>query len=156
MADLSIQKAFLDGMQEVFKTMFTDQIVLKYMDTEMTYKNVYEESTAKVYGDPITLVGKVSLNVNQASSNTMATEVKSALMGTQVSATFTIPTKEFLDNNIPTTMKHLEELKKGIIEFDSIKYLIDEVVPKSYVAGIYLFYDFNCTKEHTATAQKLV
>ena len=84
MADLSIQKSFLDGMQEVFKTMFTDQIVLKYMDTEMTYKNVYEESTAKVYGDPITLVGKVNLNVTQARSNTLATEVKSALMGTQV------------------------------------------------------------------------
>ena len=60
-----IQNAFLDGMEEVFKIMFTDSVLFQFMDEERTATNVYDESPEKVYSEPAySLVGKVVLTTD--------------------------------------------------------------------------------------------
>lgn len=156
MADLSIQKAFLEGIQEVYNTMFSDKIYFSYLDEETTYKNVYRESMNKRYKEPIKLSGKISFSSEQSKNNTVATEAKSALVGNQLSSIFTIPTKELIDNGIPTTMESLDKLAKGMIKFDSVTYQIDNVVPKTYIAGTYLFYVFECTQVPKSSISELM
>lgn len=137
--DTSITQAFLEGMQEVFSTMFTDQIFLKLMDLENTEVNIYGESADKVYREPVQLVGKIVLSNSQ--EDTPESEIRT-------SATIRIPTKEFIDKEISFySQEDLETLKKGLIVYREEEYEIQDVVPCTNITDTYMFYDFTCLRK---------
>lgn len=137
MADLEIQNAFLDGLEEIFSIMFTDRLQLRLLDEESTLLNIYdEESTEKVYLEPIQLIGRIKTTFNQG---------ENPVEGIQINAVVTIPTKQLITKNIPhQTDNDLETLKKAKFIYDGFEYLIDEVNPKTLVADKWQMYDFEC------------
>lgn len=139
MADLSIQNAFLDGLEEVFSIMFTDRLTLSLLDEENTQTNIYEETPSKVYLDPIPLIGRIQ---------TTFTQGEEPVEGVQIDAVITIPTKQLITKNIPhETDEDLETLKKGKFAYGGFEYLVEKVVPKTLVADMWQMYDFNCRVE---------
>lgn len=136
MADLSIQNAFLDGIEEVYSIMFTNRIKFSLLDEEATSVNVYEETLNKKYLDPIQLIGRVQTTFTQGTE---------PIESVQIDATITIPTKQLITNNIPhTTESDLETLRRGKFEYDGFEYLVEKVVPKTLVADKWQMYDFMC------------
>lgn len=136
MADLDIQNAFLDGIEEVFSIMFTDRALLCLMDEEATQTNVYDETPEKFYQDPIALVAKITTTFEQG---------ELPIEEVQIDALFTVPTKQLITNLIPhETEEDLETLKKGKFVYDGTEYLIAKVKPKTLVADKWQMYDFSC------------
>ena len=136
MADLEIQNAFLDGIEEIFSIMFTDRLNLSLLDEESTYVNIYDETSEKMYQLPIQLIGRIKTTFKQG---------EEPIEGVQVDAVITIPTKQLITKNIPhQTEDDLETLKKGKFSYDGFEYLIDKVTPKTLVADKLQMYDFAC------------
>lgn len=137
--DLSIQKAFLDGMKELWDTVFTT-VDLVLLDTDNTIINeVYDEVVGdKVYLPPLTLPAKVDLSLHELSDDTE---------GKSYNATFRFPTKVFLDNNIDLSVKKgLDILRKAKIEYQGAEYEIQDIKPQTNIQGVYLFYQFLCNE----------
>lgn len=137
--DLSIQKAFLDGMKELWDTVFTT-VDLVLLDTDNTIINeVYSEVVGdKVYLPPLTLPAKVDLSLHELSDDTE---------GKSYNATFRFPTKVFLDNNIDLSVKKgLDILRKAKIEYQGAEYEIKDIKPQTNIQGVYLFYQFLCNE----------
>lgn len=137
--DLSIQKAFLDGMKELWDTVFTT-VDLVLLDTDNTIINeVYGEVVGdKVYLPPLTLPAKVDLSLHELSDDTE---------GKSYNATFRFPTKVFLDNNIDLSVKKgLDILRKAKIEYQGAEYEIQDIKPQTNIQGVYLFYQFLCNE----------
>lgn len=139
MADLSIQNAFLDGIEEIFSTMFTDRLQLRFLDEEATQVNIYEETTEKVYSDPIPLIGRIQ---------TTFTQGENPIESVQIDAIITIPTKQLITKQIPhESVTDLETLKKAKFAYDGFEYLVEKVVPKTLVADKWQLYSFECRVE---------
>lgn len=137
--DLSIQKAFLDGMKELWDTVFTT-VDLVLLDTDNTIINeVYGEVVGdKIYLPPLTLPAKVDLSLHELSDDTE---------GKSYNATFRFPTKVFLDNNIDLSVKKgLDILRKAKIEYQGAEYEIQDIKPQTTIQGVYLFYQFLCNE----------
>ena len=137
--DLSIQKAFLDGMKELWDTVFTT-VDLVLLDTDNTIINeVYGEVVGdKIYLPPLTLPAKVDLSLHELSDYTE---------GKSYNATFRFPTKVFLDNNIDLSVKKgLDILRKAKIEYQGAEYEIQDIKPQTNIQGVYLFYQFLCNE----------
>lgn len=136
MADLDVQQAFLDGIEEVFLIMFTDRCNLLLLDLGSTQVNVYGESKTKVYKDPIPLVCKVVLSTEKG---------ENPQFSTQVSAVITVPTKQLITNEIPhRTKEDLEFLEKACFEYDGLVFEVSKVNPKTLVADVWQMYEFTC------------
>ena len=137
MADLEIQNAFLDGLEEVFSIMFTDRLQLRLLDEESTEVNIYgEDTTSKVYLEPIQLTGRI---------RTTFTQGENPVEGVQIDAVVTIPTKQLITKDIPhQTDSDLEILKKAKFSYDGFDYLVEKVTPKTLVADKWQMYDFAC------------
>lgn len=132
----NIRNAFLDGMNEVFTTMFTDKVKLFLLDTNLTYTNIYKESPQKVYSTPVSLSAKVVPTFEQG---------ENSVEGIQISAEITVPTKQLILNNIPRfTEEDLETLRKAKFEYKGCEYLIEKVAPRTLVADEWQFYVFSC------------
>lgn len=143
MADLTIQNAFLDGIEELFSIMFTDRLQLRFLDEEATQINIYEETTNKVYSDPIQLIGRIK---------TTFTQGENPVESVQIDAIITIPTKQLITKNIPhETDSDLETLKKAKFAYDGFEYLVEKVVPKTLVADKWQMYDFECRVENKSS-----
>lgn len=141
MTDLSIQKDFLDGTQEIFSTLFNDGKTTGanlYLLSEKTKTNVYGESKYKMYQPPKLLVAQVRLNPTQGEQDVEVIKE---------SAVFVVPTKSLLDNNLGVTNDDLDEMRKGVIEFKGVYYTIDNILPKAFVGNVFLFYHFVCTED---------
>lgn len=137
--DLSIHKAFLDGMKELWDTVFTT-VDLVLLDTDNTIINeVYGEVVGdKIYLPPLTLPAKVDLSLHELSDDTE---------GKSYNATFRFPTKVFLDNNIDLSVKKgLDILRKAKIEYQGAEYEIQDIKPQTNIQGVYLFYQFLCNE----------
>lgn len=137
MADLEIQNAFLDGIEELFSIMFTDRLQLSLLNEESTQVNVYdEEVTEKVYHEPIQLIGRIKTTFIQG---------EDPVEGVQIDAVVTIPTKQLITKKIPhQTDEDLETLKKAKFSYDGFEYLVEKVTPKTLVADKWQMYDFSC------------
>lgn len=136
MADLSIQNAFLDGMEEVYGALFTDVLTFSFLDEEKTKTNIYGETQEKVYSDPIQLIGKVNTDFKQG---------EQPVEGVHIDCTVTIPTKQLITNNIPRTSEDdIEKLKKGKFTYKGYDYLIALVSPRTLIADEWHFYVFSC------------
>lgn len=139
MADLSIQNAFLDGIEEIFSIMFTDRLLLSLLNEEDTQTNIYEETTDKVYLDPIQLIGRIQTTFEQG---------ENPVESVQIDAVITIPTKQLITKQIPhQTDEDLETLKKAKFAYEGFEYLVEKVVPKTLVADKWQMYEFNCRIE---------
>ena len=136
MADLEIQNAFLDGIEEIFSIMFTDRLLFSFLNERATKVNVYEESLEKVYQEPIQLIGRIT---------TTFTQGEDPVESVQTKAVITIPTKQLITHKIPHQMESdLETLKKAKFSYDGFEYVIDKVTPKTLVADKWQMYEFAC------------
>ena len=137
MADLEIQNAFLDGIEEIYSIMFTDRLLFSMLDEEATKTNVYEETSEKVYLSPISLIGRIQTTFMQG---------ENPVESVQIDAVITIPTKQLITKLIPhETDEDLETLRKAKFSYDGIEYLVNEVKPKTLVADKWQMYDFMCS-----------
>lgn len=137
MAQKRLNGEFLEGIYEVYSTLMTNQIFLKLLDEDSTDTNVYEETTQKKYLDPIQLVGKFALSMEQG---------EQVVEGIQDYVTATIPTKSLLDNNVDITPDNYETLKKGAISYKGVDYNIVQVRPIVNIDDVFQFYVFYCEK----------
>lgn len=134
-----IQRAFLEGMEEVFSIMFTEHCFMYFLDTENTKTNIYGETRTKVYKDPYELIAKVE-NSHLKGEEPTETVIRSV--------TITIPTKQFLDNNIPCySESDWEEMRKAKFSYEGVTYLVTNVEPKTLVADSWQFFKFSCTED---------
>lgn len=137
MAQKRLNEEFLEGIYEVYSTLMTNQIFLKLLDEDSTDTNVYEETTQKNYLDPIQLVGKFALSMEQG---------EQVVEGIQDYVTATIPTKSLLDKNVDITPENYETLKKGAISYKGVDYNIVQVRPIVNIDDVFQFYVFYCEK----------
>lgn len=137
MAQKRLNEEFLEGIYEVYSTLMTNQIFLKLLDEDSTDTNVYEETTQKKYLDPIQLVGKFALSMEQG---------EQVVEGIQDYVTATIPTKSLLDKNVDITPENYETLKKGAIRYKGVDYNIVQVRPIVNIDDVFQFYVFYCEK----------
>lgn len=138
-----IQKAFINGVQTIFTTLFNngsenDGVYYYPLDTENSTINVYGEQKAKLYKDPLLLVCKATISPTKGEQD--VEEVKNQ-------AEFVVTLKSLVDNNLGVTNKDLETMRRGIMKFKGVCYLIDNIVPKAYVEDVFLMYTFYCTED---------
>jgi hypothetical protein len=136
--DRSIQREFLDGMNEVFTSIFNNDVMLYLMDEENTVVNkLYGETPKKVYKEPTALAAKVVTNFKKDELPEMTVNID---------AVITVPTKQLMINNVPCdTMSDLETLKKGKISYKQVSnYMIERVRPKVLIDDEWQFYEFYC------------
>ena len=138
-----IQKAFVNGVQTIFTTLFNngsenDGVYYYPLDTENYTINVYGEQKAKLYKDPLLLVCKATISPTKGEQD--VEEVRNT-------AEFVVTLKSLVNNNLGVTNKDLETMRRGIMKFKGVCYLIDNIVPKAYVEDVFLMYTFYCTED---------
>lgn len=146
MADLSIQKDFVDGIQDLFTSLFNDGVtdgLNLYLISDKSKKNVYGESKFKVYKSPIRLVTQARLAPTQGEQDTEVIKDK---------AVFVVPLKSLQLNNLGVTNADLDIMRKGVIEFHGVYYTIDNILPKAYITDVFLMYQFECTEDKYITS----
>lgn len=146
MADLSIQKDFIDGVHEIFTTMFndgeTDGIKL-YLLSDKTKTNVYKESKYKKYKAPKMLVAQARLTPTQGEQDVEVIKDK---------AVFIVPLKSLQERELGVTNADLDEMRNGVIEFHGTFYTVDNILPKAYIEDVFLMYHFVCTEDKYVTS----
>lgn len=146
MADLSIRKDFVDGVNEIFTTLFNDGVsdgINLYLLSKNTKPNVYGESKYKMYQAPKRLTSKALLTPTQGEQDVEVIKDQ---------ATFVVPLKALQDNDLGVTNADLDEMRKGVIEFHGVYYTIDNILPKAYIEDVFLMYQFECTEDKYTTS----
>lgn len=141
MADLSIRSDFVDGVMEIFTTLFNDgesDGFDLYLLSDKSQQNVYGESKVKVYRAPIKLVTQAHINPTHGQQDVET--VKGI-------AKFTVPLKSFQSKEVDVSTAGLAEIRKGVIEFHGTYYTIDNITPKAYIEDVFLLYDIDCTED---------
>lgn len=145
MADLSIRKDFVDGVQEIFTTLFNDGVndgINLYLLSEKTRTSVYKESKYKKYKQPKMLVTQARLTPTQGEQN---------VEGIKDKAIFVVPLKSLQERGLGVTNSDLDIMRKGVIEFHGVFYTIDNILPKAYIEDVFLMYHFVCTEDKHVT-----
>lgn len=146
MADLSIRKDFVDGVQEIFTTLFndgvTDGLDLYLMSENTSSNNVYRENKYKMYKAPKRLVTQARLTPTQGEKDVEVIKDK---------AVFVVPLRSLQDNNLGVTNNDLDIMRKGMIKFHGVYYTIDNILPKAYIEDVFLMYYFVCTEDKYTT-----
>ena len=135
--DKEIQDAFLDGMNEVYATMFTDQLEFQALDMTNTHTNIYGESPAKVFLPTIKLVGNFLETVldetQPVEENNVTTLIK-------------IPTKQLIINNIGhLTEADFKNLERAQFTYRGRTFTVNRVVPTTLIADLWQVYEFHCS-----------
>ena len=146
MADLSIRKDFVDGVQEIFTILFndgvTDGLDLYLMSENTSSNNVYRENKYKMYKAPKRLVTQARLTPTQGEKDVEVIKDK---------AVFVVPLRSLQDNNLGVTNNDLDIMRKGMIKFHGVYYTIDNILPKAYIEDVFLMYYFVCTEDKYTT-----
>lgn len=143
MADTSIRKDFIEGVQEIFTTLFnngseeTDGVFL-YLLSSQRKTNIYGERKYKTYQAPKLLVCQAKLNPTYGQET--IEEIKDK-------AEFVVPLKSLQDNNLDVSQEALEEMRRGVLKYHDVIYTIDNIIPKAYVEDVFLMYRFICTED---------
>lgn len=146
MADLSIQKDFVDGVQEIFTTLFNDgesDGINLYLMSDKTKTNVYKESKYKMYKQPKRLVAQARLTPTQGEQDVEVIKDK---------AVFIVPLKSLQNRELGVTNADLDEMRKGVIEFHGVYYTIENILHKAYIEDVFLMYHFVCTEDKYVTS----
>lgn len=141
MADLSIRKDFVEGIQEIFTTLFNDGVedgIDLYLLSTKTKKSVYGESKSKLYQSPIKLVAQVHINPTQGEQDVETVKGD---------AQFTVPLKDLENKGLDVSTQGLTLLRQGVIDFHGTKYIIYNISPKAYIEDVFLMYTFSCTED---------
>lgn len=142
MAYQDIRNDFIEGVNEVFTTLFNNASegdgVYLYLLSSQRDTNVYGERKYKTYQEPILLTCQAILNPTYGEQT--VEEIKDK-------AEFVVPLKAFLDKGIEVTHESLAEMRKGVLKFNDVIYIIDNIVPKAYVEDVFLMYRFICTED---------
>ena len=146
MADLSIRKDFVDGVQEIFTTLFNDGVsdgINLYLMSDKTRTNVYGEAKYKMYKAPKLLVTQARLTPTQGEQD---------VEGIKDKAVFVVPLKSLQERELGVTNADLDIMRKGVIEFHGVYYTIDNILPKAYIEDVFLMYHFVCTEDKHTTS----
>ncbi len=141
MADESIRKDFVDGVQEIFTTLFNDGVndgINLYLMSDKTKTNVYGENKFKMYKQPKLLVAKANLTPTHGEQD---------VEGIKDSAVFVVPVKSLQENELGVTNADLDIMRKGVVEFHGVYYKVENILPKAYIEDVYLMYHFVCTED---------
>ena len=135
--NLSVQKAFLSGLQIIYKELFQYGYI-RFLNTASTEVDVvYGETNQKVYKPPIKILCHFVRNRSKDKDPVKETDEKVKIK---------VPIKELQDNGIPfETHNDLKSLRQAVILFNSEAYQIDEVNTESMVAGQFLVISFDCS-----------
>lgn len=135
--NLSVQRAFLSGLQTIYKELFQYGYI-RFLDTSSTeVDEVYGETDRKAYYPPVKLLCHYVRD---------RTKDVDPIKETDEKVTIKIPVKEFQDNDIPfESHEDLQALRKAVIIFNGEAYQIDEVNTKAMVAGQFLVLSFDCS-----------
>ena len=135
--NLSVQKAFLSGLQIIYKELFQYGYI-RFLNTASTeVDDVYGETNQKVYEPPIKILCHYVRTRSKDNDPIKETDEK---------VTIKVPVKEFQDNDIPfETREDLRMLRQAVIIFNNEAYQVDEVNTKSMVAGQFLVISFDCS-----------
>jgi len=143
--DLSIQKDFVDGVNEIFTTLFNDGVtdgINLYLLSDKTKTNVYGEQKFKLYKQPKLLVAQARLTPTQGEQD---------VEGIKDKAVFVVPLKSLQENELGVTNADLDIMRKGVIEFHGVYYTVENILPKAYIADVFLMYHFVCTEDKHVT-----
>ena len=133
-----IQSMFKDGIETIFGTLFTDSLNLYLLDETQTFPNIYQEAENKVYQEPIKLIAGINLRVNVSTNPVVVIEKDMVVK---------IPVKELIAKNIRyETEAEQRILRKAMLEYRGIEYLVDNIKPSSFIADMWHVYAFECTK----------
>lgn len=152
MADIGIRNEFVEGVHEVFSTLFnngsekTDGVFFYALSEENT-TDVYGESKYKIYEEPVLLVCKATLYPTHGEQD--VEEVKDQ-------ATFTVTYKSMIDNGLDVSQQGLSKLRRGMVSFHNVFYKVDLISPKAYVEDVFLLYDFQCTEDPETTTDSFM
>lgn len=132
--DKEIHDAFLEGIQEVYSTIFNDGendgILLYRIDTNIV-DSIYLEKKVKIYQKPVLLVAKVVSSM-QPSGSDVESKIKDLI-------TFTVPYKSLLDNQIECqTEEDWEYLNHSYIKFHEAYYEVKKVSPNTYIEDSFM------------------
>ena len=117
--------------------MFADDIVYRFL-VEADINDVYNEGLSYTYSEPFLLVGKKIMKVEDSPVY---------LENDRAKINFDFPYKTFLLNDIDVSLENLPEINRGIIEYLGKTYEIKKITPKTFVAGVFLFYNFECAEK---------
>ena len=141
MSDLSIRNDFLEGIQEVFSTLFNEGVSndgIQLFQYSGGNDSIYQENKYKKYANPMSLVSSVRESENEGTTDIEVQKRKSI---------FKVPTQSLLNNGIKEMNKStVAELKKGIIKYKDIFYYIDLIQGSVFVENIYSLWEFQCTE----------
>lgn len=149
MADVNIRKDFVDGVNEIFTTLFSDGAsdgIKLYLMSDKTKTSVYGESKYKKYQAPKMLVAQARLTPTQGEQDVEAIKDK---------AVFVVPLKSLQERGLGVTNADLDIMRKGVIEFHGVFYTIDNILPKAYIEDVFLMYHFVCTEDKYVTIIKV-
>lgn len=139
---LDIQKEFVDGVHEIFTTLFNNTSlqdgVFYYALSEDRETNVYGEKKYKTYKAPKLLVCKAIIN---------PTYGEQTVQEITDQAEFVVDVKSLFNVGLSDTPEAIAEMRKGIMKFHDVFYVIDNIVPKAYVEDKFLMYRFICTED---------
>lgn len=143
MPNLEIQNAFLDGFEEIFREMFTDNLKYFPLNEDYTYVSPSYEAVNKEYKESITMIGRVNFKI---------TESPDVSGRPNNVATVTIPTKEFIKSNLPYLNEvDIISLSKGKFQYADYTLIIDRAEPQTFIAGIFHLVVFYCTAERKSS-----
>ena len=135
-----IQKAFLEGIEEVYTELLCTDLYIQFLDTERTVvDDVYGETTEKVYQEPIKLIGKI---------NEMQPKADDPDQTVNRSVTIKLPTKQFLDMGISIDFEaDWEMFRKAKLIHNNEEYLIDTVEPVTLIRDMWQFLSIRATQD---------
>lgn len=135
-----IQKAFLDGIEEVYSTLLCNHLQLAFLNEDDTVRDdLYGETVHKVYDEPYELIAKVDYE-HPKGERPEETVIRKA--------TFRVPTKQFITLGIPfLTESDWERMRKAKLTYEGMEYEIDEVKPSTLVADLWQFFEFRATEK---------
>lgn len=140
-----IQQAFLEGIEEVFSIMFTEHCSLYRLDNHATSQDVYGESKAKYYMEPVDLTAKIVPSASYPEFKGNDTDHVNAFMGVERRVTITLPTKQLIDKDIPfATAEDMKIFEQALFYYDGLYYLCDVASQKTMVADIWQFIECSC------------
>ena len=141
MADQSIRKDFVEGVQEIFTTLFNNgdegtDVLFFYPLSDSNTPNIYGESKYKIYKNPLLLVCKATLSPTQGDQSVETVTDQ---------AEFVVTLKSLQENGLDTSNNGLEEMRRGIIKFHNAFYLIDNIIVS---VSLYRTYRLRCYHHH--------
>lgn len=144
MADATIRQDFLDGVEEIFSTLFNEakepEDGIQFFAFKGGSYSIYQESKFKTYAPPITLVSSVSELEQDGKTDVEAQKRHSV---------FKVPLKQLLSKGVietDMTKDVVAELKKGLIKYKDVLYEIDLIQGKIFIENTYMLWEFRCTE----------